>query len=236
MNMKLTKRKKSVIIIYSIATVVFLILTIGIPFAKPAASWMMFAFSIVSLVGGCGITLFAFSKSEELKSKFYGYPVFRIGSLYTIIQLAFTVLIYLIGAFVNIPYWVGLLLSVLVAGFASIGVITVDNARDYVEEVEEKFVFTTKTVKKFNVDIADVLGMCKDEAAYLPLKKLVERFKYSDIVSNDETAAIEEKIKVEIEELRAIISSEETDKIISKIDVISNLLSTRNALCEQGKH
>ena len=233
--MKLTKRKKSVIIIYSIATIVFLILTIGIPFAKPAASWMMFAFSIVSLAGGCGITLFAFSKSEELKSKFYGYPVFRIGSLYTIIQLALTVLIYLIGAFVNIPYWVGLVLSVLVAGLASIGVITVDNARDYVEETEEKIVFATKTIKKFNVDIADVLGMCKDEAAYLPLKKLVERFKYSDIVSNDETAAIEEKIKLEIEELRAIISSEETDKIIAKIDVISNLLSTRNALCEQGK-
>lgn len=235
MNMKLTKRKKSVIIIYSIATIVFLILTIGIPFAKPAASWMMFAFSIVSLAGGCGITLFAFSKSEELKSKFYGYPVFRIGSLYTIIQLALTVLIYIIGAFVNIPYWVGLVLSVLVAGLASIGVITVDNARDYVEETEEKIVFATKTIKKFNVDIADILGMCKDEAAYLPLKKLVERFKYSDIVSNDETAAIEEKIKLEIEELRAIISSEETDKIIAKIDVISNLLSTRNALCEQGK-
>ena len=235
MNMKLTKRKKSVIIIYSIATIVFLILTIGIPFAKPAGSWMMFAFSIVSLAGGCGITLFAFSKSEELKSKFYGYPVFRIGSLYTIIQLALTVLIYIIGAFVNIPYWVGLVLSVLVAGLASVGVITVDNARDYVEETEEKIVFATKTIKKFNVDIADILGMCKDEAAYLPLKKLVERFKYSDIVSNDETAAIEEKIKLEIEELRAIISSEETDKIIAKIDVISNLLSTRNALCEQGK-
>ena len=64
---------------------------------------MMFAFSIVSLAGGCGVTLFAFSKSEELKSKFYGYPVFRIGFLYTGLQLALTVLIYIIGAFVAVP-------------------------------------------------------------------------------------------------------------------------------------
>ena len=71
-------------------------------------------------------------------------------------------MIYIIGAFVNIPYWVGLVLSVLVAGLASIGVITVDNARDYVEETEEKIVFATKTIKKFN-DLEYVKSLIRND-------------------------------------------------------------------------
>ena len=144
-------------IVYAIAAVVFVVLTLAIPFPKPAASWMMFAFTLVSFAGGCGITLFAFSKSNELKSKFYGYPVFRIGFLYTAIQLALTALVYIIGGFVNVPYWVGLTLAVLLMGLAAIGVITTDTARDFVEETEEKTVVATKTIRKFQVDNGGVL-------------------------------------------------------------------------------
>ena len=220
--MKLSKRKKSIIVIYSIATVVFILLTLAIPFEKPAASWMMFAFSIVSLIAGCGITLFAFSKSKELKSKFYGYPVFRIGAIYTAVQLILTVIIYTVGGFVEVPLWIGLTLSVLLLGMASIGVITTDNARDYVEEVDVKTSYATKTIKKFNVDIADVLDMCSDENVYAPLKKLVEKFKYSDAVSSEATSSIEEQIKNEIDELKSVITSESSDVILSKINTISN--------------
>ncbi len=235
MNMKLTKRKKSVIIIYSIATIVFLILTIGIPFAKPAASWMMFAFSIVSLTGGCGITLFAFSKSEELKSKFYGYPVFRIGSLYTIIQLALTVLIYIIGAFVNIPYWVGLAISVLLMGLASIGVITTDTARDYVEEIDTKTTATVKTLTRFNVDISDLVDVCKYDSAKSSLKKLAEKFKYSDQVSSSATEEKEALIMEELNNLREIITRNDAEKIIEQVEAVSNLLNSRNRICESAK-
>ena len=233
--MKLTKRSKSVITIYSIGAIVFSILTLAIPFPKPAGSWLMFAFSLISFAGGCGITLFAFSKSEELKSKFYGYPVFRIGFFYTAIQLALTLLIYIIGSFVALPYWVGLVLSVLIAGAAAIGVITTDNARDFVEEIEEKTVIVTKTIRKFKVDIADILDLCKDETVYPSLEKLVEKFKYSDIVSNDETAPVEEQIKQEINELRNMISTESSEVLLAKVETISNLLSSRNRRCEMGK-
>lgn len=233
--MKSSKRQQSVMIVYAIAAVVFVVLTLAIPFPKPAASWMMFAFTLVSFAGGCGITLFAFSKSDELKSKFYGYPVFRIGFLYTIIQLAFTLLVYIIGGFVDVPYWVGLALSVLLMGLAAIGVITTDTARDFVEETEAKTVVATRTIRRFQVDIADVLDMCKDQAVYPSLKKLVEKFKYSDIVSSDETAPVEEQIKVEINELRGMIATESTEVLLTKVEKISNLLSSRNRQCENAK-
>ena len=233
--MEFNKKRKSAIVIYSVIAFVFILLTLAIPFPKPAASWIMFAFSIISIVGGCGISLYAFGKSEELKSKFYGYPVFRIGFLYTALQLGLSILIYIIGGFVDLPYWIGLILSVLLIGMAAIGVIAIDNARDYVEDIEDNTVIVTKTIKKFNVDIAELLDICKSKEVYDPLKKLVEKFKYSDVVSSDATQEKEEEIELEIEKLKAMINVKTDEEVIEKIQLISNLLSSRNRICEAGK-
>ena len=234
-NMKPSKRQGSIIGVYAIAAVVFVVLTLAIPFSKPAASWWMFGFSLVSFVGGCGIALFAFAQPVELKSKFYRYPVFRIGFLYTGVQIALTLLVYVIGGFVSVPYWVGLTLSVLVLGLAAIGVITANTARDFVEETEAKTFAATKTIRRFQVDMADLLDMCKDQTVYPSLKKLAERFKYSDVVSSDATAPIEAQIKTEISELKAMIATERAEVVLAKIEAISTLLSSRNRLCESSK-
>ena len=110
-----------------------------------------------------------------------------------------------------------------------------DNARDYVESVDTNTVAAIKTVKKFQVDIAFVLDSCKDPVAREPLKKLVEKFKYSDIVSNEATAEVEATIKTEVEELQKMLASSSTEDLVAKIDTISNLLSYRNRLCENSK-
>ncbi len=76
----------------------------------------------------------------------------------------------------------------------------------------------------------------KNPAAREPLKKMVERFKYSDVVSSDATAEIDDQIKPEIQALRAMLSSGTTEDLLAKIETISNLLSSRNRLCEMAKH
>ena len=83
--------------------------------------------------------------------------------MYTVLQLVFSVSIYIIGGFVNLPYWIGLILSILLIGMAAIGVIATDNTRDYVEDVEDNTATVTRTIKKFNVDIAELLDICKSK-------------------------------------------------------------------------
>lgn len=233
--MEWNKRKKSAAVIYGIAALSFVILVLVIPFSKPAASWVMFAFSIISFVIGLGISLYAFGKSKMLMSKFYGYPVFRIGFLYTATQVILSIIVFTIGAFVNISYWVGIVISVLLLGMASIGVIAVDNARDYMEEIDVKTVSSIKTITKFNNDIADVLDLCKSDAIKEPLLKLVTKFKYSDPVSSTATEEKERIIEIELEKLQGLISSNEESESIAQIERISNLLNSRNRICETRK-
>ena len=168
-------------------------------------------------------------------SKFYGFPVFRIGILYVVIQLILTIIIYIIGAFVNVPFWVGFLISILLGSAAAIGCITTDNARDIIEEIDNRTYETTKTVSVFQTDIADVLDLCKSETVKPVLAKLVTKFKYSDPVSSAETEEKEAMIKDAIEDLKNSMSVSSDEELIHKIENIDNLLSSRNRICERSK-
>ena len=146
-----------------------------------------------------------------------------------------TVILYIIGAFVDVPYWVGLIISVLVAGFAGIGCIVTDNARDVIEEIDVKTSVSTKTITKFSNDIADILDTCKNDAVKEPLQKLVTKFKFSDPVSSPATEEKERIIETELEKLRGLISSDDEKQIMDQIEVVSNALSSRNRICESAK-
>lgn len=229
------KKKTSTVVIYTIVAAVFILLSLILPFNKPAASWVMFAFSIASIVAGAFISIYAFGKKEELVSKYYGYPLFRIGFLYTTVQVAATILVYIVGAFTDVPYWIGVLLSVLLLGTAAIGCIVVDNVRDFIEEVEIQEYDSIKTVTLFQNDISDILNLCKSEEVREPLSKLVTKFKYSDPVSSEATKSKEDEIHAELDCLRERIALDDTGKIMAQIEIVANLLNSRNRICETSK-
>ncbi len=229
------KKKTSTVIVYAIAATVFILLSLIIPFDKPAASWVMFSFSIVAIAAGAFISIYAFGKSEELVSKFYGYPLFRIGFIYAAIQIAATIIVYIIGAFVSVPYWVGVMLSVLLMGMAAIGCIAADNARDFIEDIDTREEFVTKTVTLFQNDISDIMDICKNEDVKEPLARLVTKFKYSDPVSSEATAEKEKQIKDAVEKLKNEIVTGNSEDLISQIENIDRLLSSRNRICERSK-
>lgn len=233
--MKRNKRKISVAAIYGIAALAFLIIFVAIPFPKPAVSWIMFAFSIASFAIGLGITLYAFGKSDRLVGKFYGFPVFRIGFIYTALQLIFSIAVFATGSFINIPYWVGIIICVLLLGMAAIGVIATDSARDYAKEIDGKTDSTTKTMIKFNNEIEDILGLCKSDTIKKPLEKLATKFKYSDPVSSPETEEKERDIEAGLEKLRTLVAANREQEAVAQARVVWGALDSRNRVCESAK-
>ena len=226
----MNKRSRSFVAVYAIVAVVYILLFALIPFHKPAGSWLMFVFSLISIAGGCGITLYAFGKDDSLMSKFYGFPVFKIGICYTGLQLGISVLIYIIGAFVNVPYWIGLLLSLVLAGAAGIGVIAADHAHEVIEQIDHHQVEVTQSITCFQIDISDLLDECRDETLRPSLQALATKCKYSDPVSVPATEEKEQQNKTELLELRALMQQNENQKAQEKIQLILRLLSSRNRI------
>ncbi len=235
MNMQLGKKSKSVIAIYAIILAVYVIAFLIIPFNKIAASWISFAFTIIAIASSLLVFNFAFNAKETLVSKIYGYPIFRVGAAYALAQLALGIVICAIAAFVAVPYWITLLLSVILLGAAAIGVIITDNTRDLVEEVDERVKVDTKNVTRFQIDIAGIVDVCENTEAKADLEELNELFRFSDPVTNDETREVEESIKTMLSELKTIVVDGSTDDIKALIKKITNALNERNRICKASK-
>ena len=235
MKMNLDKKSKSVIAICAILLIVYIVAFMIIPFNKIAASWISFAFTIIAIAGSLLVFNIAFNAKGTLVSKIYGYPIFRVGAVYALAQLALGVVICIIAAFVAVPYWVALLLSLILLGAAAIGIIITDNTRDLVEKVDAESKAATKVVTYFQIDINGILDECEDAELKEKLDVLSELFKFSDPVSSESTKAIEEKIKGMLSELRSFVEAKNSDEANSLIKRIDNAIKERNRICKVNK-
>ena len=235
MNMQLNKKSKSVIAVYAIVLFVYVLAFLIIPFSKTAASWISFVFTIIAIAGSLFVCGYAFNAKQTLVSKIYGYPIFRVGAVYAIAQLAIGVVICAISAVIAVPYWVALLVSVILLGAAAIGVIITDNTRDLVEEVDENVKVDTKNITRFQIDIADIVDICENTEVKADIEKLYELFRFSDPITNDDTKESEESIKTMLAELKTLVVDGSTDDIKALIKKITNALNERNRICKASK-
>ena len=231
---KSNKMLPSTVIAFAIALVAYILLVTVIPFRKGVASWISFAFGCASICIACGITLLAFNKGEGYKSKIYGLPVIKVGAYYLIAQMAVSIIIYAVTAFVNTPAWIALLSGIILLALCALGVLLTDNLRAVAEELDRSTEISIKTMKAFTVSLDAVVNACTDDTLRPSLESLAEDFKYSDPVSSEATEEIEATIKAEIDELLALVVSND-ESARDKVAQIKNNLSTRNAICKSSK-
>lgn len=230
----MNKKSKALVAIYAIVLIVYVVLFFIIPFPKGGASWVEFTFTIVSIIFGLTVTYYALRKGETLKSKVYGFAVFRIGAIYTIAQLCVGIIVCVVGIFAAVPVWISAVISVILLALAAIGIIASDNVRDVIEEQEYRDTISTKPMTYFRLDIQSIVDLCSDTELKKRLEKLNESFKYSDPVSSDSLKAIEDKIHGKIQDLYSVINSDSSAaaEITGNIEL---LLDDRNRRCKALK-
>ena len=182
--MHINKKNKSIVSVYGILVVIYLISFIVIPFPKNAANWISFIFTLLSFILSLGVTLYVFGKDNNMTSKFYGFPIFKIAYMYPLLQFTVWVIVCITATFAAVPYWIVLTLSLVILGASGIGLITTDNTRDIVEGIEAETKRVTKASKVFNLSITSVLDLCSDVTVKNELERLAESFRFSDPVSN----------------------------------------------------
>ena len=225
------KSKNVVIITYAIISVVFVVAFFVIPFERNAVAWSAFVFGCISIIAGTIITFLSFDKGDSLKSKIYGFPIFRLGYYYAIVQLILSIGFIVSAWFVEIPSWIVIIFSLAILGVTVIGVAQLDNVRDIVERQDVNVKSNTEMMESLRRDVDSLVCKCTDEKAKKELEKLAEEFKYSDPVSSLKTNEIEYQMK---EKMSDVISKTESIDINDILE-IRELLNTRNVLCKSSK-
>lgn len=233
--MKMSKNAVRILVFAGLALVVFNVIAFVVPFAKNAVFWAAYVFGMIAIISQLAVMKLAFNGTESIRSKFYGFPIARIGVIYGACQLLLSFAAMALGAF--IPVWVPVVVFVIIAAAAGVGLISTDMVREEIEKQDEKLVKDVSRMRslqsKMNVLISqtDAGGELKTA-----LDKLADEIKYSDPVSSSATEQIEDELNFNIEELQKAIVDGDNTSALTICKKTSGILAERNRLCKLNKN
>lgn len=224
---------------------IFNILYFAIPYPHPNAGlwWLIYVFEMVSLFSLGFVAYDAFAH-EGIKSKLYGWPVFKVGLAYAIAQAVVTLLVTILEgvlvsfAKVEVPLWAPAVVSGILLILAIIGYVGTSEAKDYAEKVENgnsaRPVDTT-FVRELRVNMKALLSSVTDPELKKKVADVVDKVLYCDPVSDPATAEIEDEINMVYVDLRESVSKGDPHLSYPLVDRMSRLLDERAELSKSNK-
>ena len=202
------------------------IIAFAVPTAKTATFWIAYVFTAAAFAVQIGIWKSALGKEENLKSKFLGFPVVHIGVVYAVIQvIAFAVFMFV----PTLPAWSAIVVCSAIAGVSAVCMISADAGRNEIERVEAKVQKKVFYIRERQADIELLADNESDAAVKTALTQLAEKIRFSDPMSNEQLADLENKISTKVAELKTVSNKVEI------ITELNSLLDERNKKCKIHK-
>lgn len=229
----MTKNEKRVCIILTIILAVFVIVSLALPFIKGGVFWLSFIFGIIAISVQLYVLKSAFGKNESPRSKFYGFPIAKIGFVYMMAQVLLSLIFMAIGLIC--PLWIPVIVYVILLGITSIGFIATDVTRDEIERQDVVLKADTECMQSLRSIVYPLSGQVTDKDCSEFLQNLADEFKYSDPVSSEAIKDIEQELTVLVGELQKAVVDADVDAIKALCQKIRITLTERNRLCKLNK-
>lgn len=211
---------------YVILGVLFALVSIiafAVPTAKTATFWIAYAFTTAAFAVQIGIWRTALGKAETLNSKFLGFPVVHIGIVYAVLQvIAFAVFMFV----PTLPAWSAIVVCSIIVGVSAVCMISADAGRNEIERVEAKVQKKVFYIRELQADVELLADNESDATVKTALTQLAEKIRFSDPLSNEQIADLENKISIKAAELKTAASKVEI------ITELNSLLDERNKKCK----
>ena len=227
--MNQSKNQTRMLVLWCVALGVFHIVILFLPLTRNFLFWLAYAFDVVAIIGQLPIMSLAFKNGQDAKSRFYGFPIARVGLIYLVVQFIAGTVVMLLCEWV--PLWLAMILFVCILAFAIVGVIGTDTMRDKVEKIDSETISHTQMMRELSSKVKQL----SEHYTYSQLAKLAEEIRYSDPVSSDALRAVEERLSHSIDALTKALAEGNTDLINRLIQNTFSILNERNQLCKQMK-
>ncbi len=177
-----------------------------------------YIFITLAFIGQLVCAYIAF-KADNLKKMFYNLPLITLSYTGLILTL-------ILGgaamAIPDLPNWSGAVICLLILGFNAIAIIKAKAAAEIVESVDRKISRKSEFIKNLTCEAESLISHAKSEKVKSECKKVYEAVRFSDPMSEEQIADIENLIIVKICELKS-----STDKA-GIINELNSLLEVRN--------
>lgn len=220
-------------VVLGVVLVVYNVLAFALPFPKTAVFAVSYLFTMIAILAQIYVIRTAFYRGEGVKSKFYGFPIAKLGVIYLAVQLIAGLVFMALGLIV--PVWLPLALYVVLLGIAAAGFVAADAARDEVVRQEVKLEKDVSRMREFQAKGRALVALNQVSEAARPLEKLAENLRFSDPVSSEALTEIEDQLAECLAQLQEAVSAQKTEQILSVCQEAEHILAERNQLCKLSK-
>ena len=213
--------------------ILYILIAFLIPFAKTATYWVSFVFTLIAFCVVAASIYIAFVKNPDAKSRFYGFPIARIGIIYGIAQLVAGLLLMALGKWV--PVWLAVLVYAIMLGAAVIGLISADAVAEQIHVQDAKLKKDVAAMRAIQSKLSVLPGQCEDPVTAKCLTQLAEEIRFSDPVSSEATQETEADLNALTDELQKAVLENDTAAAQNLCKRCQAVLMERNRLCKLEK-
>lgn len=217
------------LVVLGVLLVLYILIAFLIPFVHTATFWVSFVFTLIAFAVVAASIYIAFIKNPDAKSRFYGFPIAKIGVLYGTVQLLAGIVFMALAAIV--PAWVAVLVYAIALGAAVIGLISAETVVEEIHVQDAKLKKNVSLMRSLQSKVNQIAAQSEDAA----IKALAEEFRYSDPVSSDAIADAETDLAAAVDELQSAYVDGDSEAVAKLCRKASALLAERNRLCKLNK-
>ena len=228
----MTKNTSRGMIMLAILLAVFSVIAFVIPFPKNTVFWIAYICGVFAILFQLYIFKSSFGKADA-RSRFYGFPIARLGIYYLVIQLIASIVEIALSKF--LPTWVVIIINVIILAFALIGCITTETMRDEIAVQDTKLKKNVSSMRELQSISATLTDQTNDAELKKELKKVAEEFRYSDPLSSEKTEALETDLQARMSDLQQAVIDGDVEGARDLCNKLLSCLRERNRICSLNK-
>lgn len=217
---------------WAIALAVFNVITFAVPITVNVnkftpAFWIGYAFITLMFIAQL-VCSAVFFKQENNDKKFLNIPIISLSYTALIVSIIVGVVAMAVPF---IPYWVGIVLDVLIVAFYAIAIISSKAAADTIENIDKKVKAQTFLIKSLTVDAESLLPRANSDETKAIAKKVYEVIRYSDPMSNEALSPVESQITIKFNEFSNAVVEDNKPLAEALGNELIILVNDRNKKC-----
>lgn len=193
--------------------------------------WIAYAFITLAFCGNLGCS-FLFFREENRNKAFLKIPVLYFAFCALVLSLIVGAVAMAVSA---IPYWVGIIIDMLVLAFYAMAITKAAAATDIINTLETKVNEKTSYIKTLSIEANSLISRANSDETKALAKKVYEAIRYSDPMSVSELVEFEERIEREFSAFADSIKNNDIELATASADELINLLNDRNKKIELMK-
>jgi membrane glycosyltransferase len=203
-----------------------------IPFLRTPMFWTCYGFTLAAVAVMVAALYIGFVRKPDAKSRFFGFPIARIGVLYGAVQLVLG----LVGMSVAKWFlaWPAVILFSLVLSVALISLITAGSVTEEIARQDDRLQDSQLFMRGLQARVSRLVLRCEEESAAQAVKVFAEELRFSDPVSAPALAEAEAELAAAVDALEAAVA-ENADTVRALCRKAQQMLDERNRLCKLSK-